>query len=260
MSRRSLLIDTSQLDELRLDGPSLCIRSRGRSRQRFPLRRISQIICIGLPGQGLEALFSAAREGIPVSFFNRRGRIIAQLIHPGALPNPLSHWLEATEYEAPLQTIYDDWLENQLRHTYGMLGCVARNSRQSSARATEQLKRLAKATQSYDLLKDARPWIENLLGNRIRMHGTQLGVAANSTRLAAIVHDLQPAGTTLCLTWLLLAARDHGPIAPIRVPAYFEGVLAKSVDDWIRRALFTLTRQLERRALSQDAPPPEDRA
>ncbi|MFA5631706.1 MAG: CRISPR-associated endonuclease Cas1 [Porticoccaceae bacterium] len=259
MFLRSLLIDSAQLDELKIDGPALCLSSSGKSRQRFPFRRLSQVICIGLPTEGIDTLFATANQGIPVSFFNRRGKIIAQLIHPGALPHPLAHWLEASGSDPLLKEVYQQWLENQLRHTYALIGCVARHSRYSAVRAQAQLDKLSKQARCKTLLDGAREWFEGLLTARLQVHAVRFGLSANSSMLATIIEGLLEAGTLLCLTWLVLNVRDNGGIPPSRAPFFFEGPLSRSVDEWVARALFTLSNQLEQRALDQDAPYPEAR-
>jgi len=247
------VIDSAQLNEFKIDGPALCMSCTGKSRQRFPFRRLSQIICVGLPTVGIEALIATANQGIPVTFFNRRGHIIAQLIHPGALPHPLAHWLGAAASDPLLKQTYHEWLENQLRHTYGLLGCIARHSRYSAARAQAQLEKLTKQANCQSLLDGAREWFEGLLTARFQVHGVRFGLPANSSLLATITDALLEAGTLLCLTWLVLNIRDNGIIPLQKLPAFFEGPLARSVDEWIARALFTLANQLEERALDQDA-------
>ena len=254
MSRRSLLIDSATLDELKLDGPALRLRSRGRSRQWFPLRRISRVLCVETPHLGIEALLHTANSGIPVSIFTRGGRLIAQLVHPGALPGPLLHWLDALPGDPDLQCAYDQWLDNQLRHTYALMGCVARTPQVAARRAEEQLVRLAKKTNCSQLLEEARDWIEGLLLTRIQGQCISLGLPANSSHLAGLFEHLREAGATLCLTWLVVHVRDNGPVDSRRLAACFESKLGPHVEHWIARALYTLAQQLEWQALAQDTP------
>jgi hypothetical protein len=89
MDRRTLLLESSRLQDLKIDGPAILVRAYGKSRQWFPMRRISSLICIELPSRGLEVLTQVAGHGIPVNFFSTRGKLLAQLVHPGHLPGPL---------------------------------------------------------------------------------------------------------------------------------------------------------------------------
>lgn len=254
MNRRCLMIDSASLCELKMDGPALRIRAENKSRQWFPLRRISMVICLNIPIIGMKALATIAHEGIPVNFFNRKGTLMAQLIHPGRIPNPLSHWLEAIDNDTSLSAAYDIWLENQLRHTYGLIGCITCNSRYSAIAAETQLKKLAKVANCLGIIKQAREWFEGLLTAQIQMHGSRLGISASSTQLVRIIRDLQEAGVMFCLTYMAAtlankhAAMSHG------IARFYESELSENVDQWARRALYSLSGQLERTAMSHDAP------
>lgn len=254
MSRRTLLIDSASLDELKLDGPALCLRSKGRSRQWFPLRRLSRILCVEMPSQGMDALLHTANRGVPVSIFTRRGKLIAQLIHPGALPGPLLHWLDALPGDPELQGAYDQWLENQLRHTYGLLGCIARTPQVAARRAEEQLTRLVRKNRCSSLVEAARHWVEGLLVTRVQSQCMMLGLPANSSHLSMLYDHLREAGVTLSLTALVLHAREHGPIDTSRLAVTVEARLGAYLEHWVARALYTLAQQLEWHAMAQDTP------
>lgn len=256
MTRRSLLIDSPRLLELKMDGPALCLRAEGKSRQWFPLRRLSMVICVDVPTIGMEALAATASRGIPVSLFSPGGRMIAQLVHPAALPNPLSHWLEVIPCDEPLATAYGDWLDNQLRHTYALIGCLGRDSAQGAERAEAQLRRLAREAKCLGLVTVAREWMDGLTTALLQAEGMRLGLSASSTQLAGILADLRQAGITLTLTWLVVAARHLGVDEVKNIPAFFEKHLANDIGNWAKRALFTLANQLERKAMGQDLPLP----
>jgi hypothetical protein len=254
MERRYLLIDSPNVQELKLDGPALRIRVEGRNHQWFPLRRISLISCVELPPTGMEALIAIANQGIPVCFYSRSGKLLAQLIHPGNLPGSLSHWLESVPCDGELEKTYSEWLENQLRHSYGIIGCVVRDSKVSAVRAEAQLAGLAKACKCQPLVNSAKGWVEGLITGLIQGQGMRLGLSANSSQLARIISDLLQAGTTLGLTWLI-AETKRQPLPSIHeIPLFCGKYLAPSLEAWAARALFTLANQLERCAMAQDTP------
>ena len=254
MNRRCLMIDSANLCELKMNGPALRIRAENKSRQWFPLRRISMVICLDMPAIGMNALATTAQEGIPVNFFNRKGTLMAQLVHPGRIPNPLSHWLEGIDNDTGLSAAYDLWLENQLRHTYGLIGCITCNSRYSAMAAETQLKKLARAANCAGIIKQAREWFKGLLTAQIQMHGCRLGISASSTQLVRIIQDLQEAGLMFCLTYMAATLRNQRAALGHGIARFYESELSENVDQWVIRALYTLSGQLERTAMNHDAP------
>ncbi len=253
MDRRSLLIDSAQLVELTLDGPALRVRAEGKSRQWFPLRRLSLVSCIELPATGMDALATTAREGIPVTFYGRGGKLLAQLIHPGNLPGSFSHWVEAMAHDEELQRVYDIWLENQLRHSCGLMGCMVRDSSLALVRAEAQLRSLAKVRRCEGLLSGARDWVEGLLTGLLQGQAMGMGLSANSSQLAKITADLMPVGKLLGLTWLVADKRRELP-GPAELPYFCGKHLAPPMEQWVARLLGTLANQLENCAMAQTVP------
>lgn len=255
MNRRNLMIECDNLQQLKIDGPALCLQVRGKSRQWFPLRRIASIICVQFPSVGLRALAQAAHQGIPVNIFDRKGRLLVQMIHPGTLPSSFGHWIEAIPHDPALGRTYDAWLENQLRHTYGMIGCVTCNSGNSAMAAREQLAKLTKRNQCDALIKEARDWFEGLLTAQLQVHAARLGLSPSSLHLARMTGDLLEAGVLLCLTIVAANAKNSRLLSERRVQRFHECHLAPKVDQWIARALHTLANQLEQTAMLHDQPP-----
>lgn len=256
MTLRNLIINSAGLECLRLDGPALKTRSNGKSPQWFPLRRISQLFFIEQPAVGMDAAFAVAQQGLPVSFFSRRGELIAQLINPRALPHPMRHWLEASAHDPLLKQAYEDWLENQLRHTYGMMGCVACTSERAARAANMQLVTLVRKSGDARLLDGAQGWFTALLFNRLQHHLAQLGLPVQSHRSVEISNALLEAGVTLCMSWLaalITLRKDNKKLLLRQVPHIFEERLGKDIDAWIQRGFYMLQQQLEATALGYDS-------
>lgn len=254
MDRRCLMIEARTLQELDRDGPALRVKAQGRSRQWFPLRRLSRVLCVELPGMGLDALAQTARDGIPVTFFAPGGSVIAQLTHPGALPAPLTHWLEASVCEPELKAAYQDWLDNQRRHAYGLLGCMGCDAEHAADKAEAQLARLARQQRRGRMPAEARQWLEQLLMTQIQAQGMRLGLSPSSTRLMQLCQDLLHPGLMMALTAFLLRLPIERVLKGQEIARYYERALAEELEVWIERALYVLSTQLERRALTQDAP------
>lgn len=243
------MIECDNLQQLKMDGPALCLQVWGKSRQWFPLRRLASIICVQFPAIGVTALAQAAHQGIPVNIFDRKGRLMVQMINPRTLPSPFSHWIEAIDHDPALAATYNAWLENQLRHTYGMIGCVACNIHNSKVAAQDQLEKLSKRNQCNTLVEEARNWLEGLLTAQLQVHATDLGLSPSSRHLARITGDLLEAGILLCLTIVAANAKSSKLLSERRIIRFHECHLAPKVDQWIARALHTLSNQLEQNAM-----------
>lgn len=249
MDRRCLLIESRQLVQLRRDGPALRIQAKGRSLQWFPLRRISRVLLVDLPDTGWEALVQTAEEGIPVTFLSARGRIQAQLSHPAALPNPLRHWLEAMHNDPALAESYHHWLDNQLRSTYGMLGFSGPEPRRTREEVEKTLSRLARQQKRGRLPQEARQWFASLLTTQLQARARLLGVSYSSIHLQRLVDDLLPAGLNLAMAALLQTLPEEHSLNGPAIAHFYEHHLAKELDDWAHRVMYTLASQLEYAAM-----------
>ncbi|GIX29864.1 MAG: hypothetical protein KatS3mg124_0336 [Porticoccaceae bacterium] len=254
MERRCLIIDSSRLEMLSVDGPALAIRAISRSRQLFPFRKLSALNFIGFPKVGLSALVETAEHGIPVSFFDRKGRLRGQILHPCYQPGPLRNWLEATPADRALMEAYHEWLENIERHTYARVGCVAADRKLSAQKAQIQLKTLARKRGCANLLEVAPSWLEGILTGLIQSLVAELGLPPTSHRAATLVEDLKPCGVVLGLTRLIDNALRWGIPSGREVPAYCARRLAPELEEWASRAIYTLAAQLERVAMSLETP------
>lgn len=113
MTDHSLVLDGGRLEMLRIDDVSLRVRVMGRGDNRVPLRSLVRVHCHGEPATGFSTLLELAGRHIPVTFFDRRGQVKAQLYHPHPQSRPLSLWLEQCLAEQPFLASFDIWLENQ---------------------------------------------------------------------------------------------------------------------------------------------------
>ncbi|RAU17619.1 hypothetical protein DN062_11460 [Nitrincola tibetensis] len=254
MNKRCLMIESDKVVELERDGPALRIRATHRSRQWFPLRRISRIICIGLPSLGLKGLSQTAQEGIPVNFMTDGGELIAQLVHPGALPIPFTHWIEAIDTEPDLLGVYNQWLENQLIRTYAMLGCMACSPEQAALKAETQLAKIFKKQKRGRLPSQARIWFKSLQFAQIQTSLTRLGLSASNRHLTRICNDLAHPALMLSLTSLFLRLPPEATLEGVDIPLFYEKCLSADIDLWITKALYTLSEQLEVSGMLQNSP------
>lgn len=257
MNRRCLILDARRVQEIVRDGPALRVRAIGRSRQWFPLRRLSRVLCIGYPTQGLEALGATAHDGVPVTFLQPGGEVIAQLVFPGALPQPLVHWLDAIATEPDLARAYSVWLENLCRHTYGLVGAVACDSALAARKAEAGLAELLRRQKRGRLPAHARSWFSSLLATAIQARLMEKGMAANSHTLVKVQQDMLHPGLMLGLSWLYLGLPLVDSPREAALARYYQRQLEADLDAWIQRCLYSLERQLELAGMLQDSIRPQ---
>lgn len=113
MNGQSLILDGPAIHYLRLDDVSLRVKGRQSAEQRIPLRCLLRVHCFRDPAEGFDTLLMLAERHIPVTFFDRTGRVRGQLYHPQPEPTALALWLEHCYGESPFQTRLDAWLEAQ---------------------------------------------------------------------------------------------------------------------------------------------------
>ncbi|SFD09723.1 CRISPR associated protein Cas1 [Microbulbifer thermotolerans] len=256
--RKPLIINMDEVEELRRDGPALLLRARGRSRQWFPFRRLSRILITGVPENALHTLLACCGQGVPVTILNRRGQILGQIIHPGRLPHPLGHWMDALEAEPELDAVYKDWLENQQRRAYGLIGCFGYNSAHSAQKAQQQLQKLASKKQLHDTLPNIRTWLESLLATHMQCLASNYGLPGNSRYLQKLKQDLMPPALALATTSLvhkLPAGKNTHSTA--QLARFYQAHCAQPVEDWLQKAFTALCSLLEECALGQQAIPPK---
>ncbi len=253
MARRCLVMDSRSLQDIQRDGPALRLQVKGRSRQWFPLRRLSRVLCIGYPALGLGALGETAHDGVPVTFLQPGGEVLAQLVYPGALPAPLNHWLDAAATEPDIAAAYALWADNLGRHTYGLAGAVACDRQHAAARAEALLAELLRKQKRGRLPAHARSWFSSLLMTGIQAELMARGMPANSRVLQTIVNDMLHPGLMLVLSWLYLNLPVGENPRETELVRYYQRHLESDVEAWIQRGVYSLEQQLESAGMIQDA-------
>lgn len=113
MNSQSLIFEGSRIEYLKLDDVSLRVKALRVSESRIPLRCLLRVHCHNEPANGFNTLLQLAERHIPVTFFDRRGHVRAQLYYPQPKPQPLALWLEHCFGEEAFQLQLDNWLASQ---------------------------------------------------------------------------------------------------------------------------------------------------
>ena len=253
-SRRTLLIELDKVARLRRDGPALRLALHGRSEQWFPLRRLSRLLCTGDPAPHFPTLLWCAGAGIPVSLLAANGKLIAQLLHPGGLPSPLHHWLQAKDDDPDLQQAWQDWQDYLLAHWCAELGIRAATAllrRKRLASLAGQLAHrlgMGKALRQHQaaLQSLTRAAIEDVLLNR------HLSLCSQSViQLADVLEQSLILFSRLRLLdyWHERGSASHTP--PANLLRAWQGW---GMEIRIERALRLLEQHLEQTALFLDVP------
>lgn len=254
-TRRTLLIELDRVASLRRDGPALRLALHGRSEQWFPLRRLSRILCSGDPAPHFATLLWCAGEGIPVSFLAANGKLIAQLLHPGGLPSPLHHWLEAKDCDPDLQQAWQDWHDNLLAHWYAELGMRHGAPALRRQRLVNLTGQLAARLGLRGQLRQHQPALHALARSAIEDALLSRRLSLFSQPVGQLVDALEQPLVNLAQLKLLEYWSDSGH----RAEGSPHANLLRAWQGWgmelrIERALRLLEQQLERTALFQDAP------
>lgn len=249
IAKRSLVLDTTHLMRLRIDGPALSIQLHEKSRQWFPVRRLSRILCIGLPPHGYDALMECAAAGVPVTFLSKRGRVLGQLSHPAALPSALTHWLDGVDYEADLALAWDHWLDSIHRHWYAMIGCTQGSLAERASEAQTVLHKFARKEQCMPLLQFSRRWLEGFLTAQISDHCARMGLPLSSQWNERIRVALQPPLASIVQAALLQSWPRARAVDTVNLGRFFHSRMGQQIESRIEQALRTLAAALERCAL-----------
>jgi hypothetical protein len=100
--------------QVEFDEPALVVKVPDKSRQLFPLRRISRVIVSGHVLWSMPALFACADEGISVIFIDTLGNIRGRWIGQIRSEAPLQ-WLFRSLSQPDIQHFYDDWYQGMQR-------------------------------------------------------------------------------------------------------------------------------------------------
>ena len=120
--KKALHIDTTNLESISLDAPSIVVKIKGQSGLRFPVVRVNRITLSGPWDAGLEVFTYCAERNIPVHIFDGRGRLRCQILPKERVPEPLFFYLEQLAYHEVLNAVYEEWLLNQKRSVMAEAG------------------------------------------------------------------------------------------------------------------------------------------
>tara|TARA_R110000868_G_scaffold122666_1_gene325267 strand:+ start:1459 stop:2238 length:780 start_codon:yes stop_codon:yes gene_type:complete len=251
MDRRCLFVEAEQLVGVRLDGPALRLRAPRRSWQWFPLRRISRVLCVGVPGASFEVWARVAQHGVPVLFVQKNGRVISQLCFPGAESASFQHWMSATFADAELSQAYQNWLENFTRHSYGLMGAVSCDVAHAASKAELALLKLAKQRR-LSLTQEMRQWAETLVANQLVQQAMEFGLPASGSCTGRLLADLKPVASLLTLVLYLSASTaEKGRLSGAALGLEIEHLVELELRAWLQRGFYSLRDSLERAALYQ---------
>lgn len=121
MNLQTLVFDGARVETLKIDDVSLRVKAMHGPENRIPLRCLLRVHCHGEPRAGFLTLVELASRHIPVTFFDRRYQVLAQLYHPRPEPKPLAMWLEHCWEDALFRQQLDQWLANQQYALFGDL-------------------------------------------------------------------------------------------------------------------------------------------
>lgn len=249
MDRRCLFVESDRVAEIRMDGPAVRIRAYHRSWQWFPLRRVSRVLCLGLSEASVHVWIEVASYGIPVLFVRPNGRILAQLSFPGATPAGLSHWMGAAMGDEEVRSAYELWLDNWLRHSYGLLGAISCDRHHAQLRAGALVARLARQ-QGVTLSASLRKWCDTLVYSQILEQAIEAGLPSSGNAVSQLQNDLGHAGSVLAQA---NACRIMKPgketLDGVAFARLYEQQIEQDVQTWLQRAFYSLKEALEQSAL-----------
>jgi hypothetical protein len=126
---------------VRLDGPALLVQGAGRCAGRYPLDRLSRVVCGTEVGWDTLALIECLVRGIVVTFTDRRGRVAGLCFGPRRREPTLAQSLAAFLDRPDWEERYDLWRTAQERREI-LRALGALRLRQEDLRATQVRARL----------------------------------------------------------------------------------------------------------------------
>lgn len=109
----TLYLEAQTNSQVTLDGPALRIDCDGKAPRYLPLVRVSRIISASHIHWAQPALLQCASQGIPVSFTDRNGNVIAHLSGQAHSRQSLHAYLNALLDRPDWYERYHDWLSAQ---------------------------------------------------------------------------------------------------------------------------------------------------
>ncbi len=176
------------------DEPALAVKTPDKTRQLFPLRRISRVVVTGDVDWSMPALLACADQGVSVLFIDTQGNIRGR-------------WIGKSRSEGPLQSLFRLLSRPDAKRCYdnwhnGMQRMVARS-------AARRLALPEWRTMDLQLLSQ---WLEQSLNddwNRVRQWLSAVVVGAVTDYLFSFGAD---AGSDAETDWCLRLAEDLGAL------------------------------------------------
>lgn len=242
----TLMIDSRKLLHLTSDGPALKVTMQSKSAMLFPYRRLCRIHIMGIPRTGLETLLYCAEQQIPVAFFHHNGRLRCRLYPAVTQETDIEHWIEHIDFDPILAGVYNDWAEQQYRHTLSLLGesqCANTLARQ---RVTDTLRGFCKQTLGKSGLQSALDWLDGLLQFQLEHLIESFGFTRQKS-CARLGKDIKP----VCEVWLLFSLAEYIQHKPgLQVTAqsitHFYQQQSSNLELLIKRMLTQLISSLEK--------------
>lgn len=251
VDRRCLFVESDRLANLMLDGPALRLRVHHRSRQWFPLRRLSRVICVGVPDAAFQVWAEVAQQGVPVIFVQKSGKVLAQLTCPTAGATSFDHWIAATLADVELGHYYQFWRENLLRHSYGLIGVMGCDEAHVLSRAESQLARLLRNSLAKDTgqTRDLRAWTRTLVESQITQQLNELGLLAGGECANKLKQDLLEPGFHLAMLMVLQGVTNRRLLSAGQLARLYEQRAEMDIQAWLQRELHSLREGLEKTGL-----------
>lgn len=246
-SRSCLVLDASKLEQLTVDGPALRIGLREQASRLFPLRRLARIHVIGDIDAGFCALLHCAEQQIPVAFFSTHGKLRCQLYYPVFENGILSHWLEHIEFDPKLRQLYNEWLQLQMLHVLGEIGCRDGNSTNRLEIAEQRMLTLIHHHWSRGHLREARDWLQGILTSHLSQLIVQHGLSNQTRAKRRLLEDLLPTCELWLLYFLTVAVVENRkpPAADAQGMSRFYQQHAERIEYQVQRMLMQLVSKLE---------------
>ena len=194
----SLVIDTSKLQQMSIDGPTLKIVMQRSSPKLFPLRRLIRIHILGIPEIGMSALIYCAERQIFVAFFDTSGKFKCRLLPAAGLSSFVDHWFEHVEFDKKVNQLYGEWLLHQEMHILSKLGVNTGANVHRKNLVYETLRGFCRQKLGRAGLKSALEWLDGFLCFHLDQVIEGFGFIQERSRLK-LLQDIKPIITIILL-------------------------------------------------------------
>lgn len=144
--RKAIYIKAKNVERLKIDGPSLLVKIKLNSIQRFPLSQIKRIVIIGIIKQNTYALLNVAEQGIPVFFTDATYKVKLEIKnHVNLRPCLFSDFQLITE-EPDVYQIVMGWFNDHHQHfksKFELNNNIIKNQPYKTAQLQANIKKLS---------------------------------------------------------------------------------------------------------------------